>query len=754
MTELIDERETDLRKRKLRQIRHALQAGDNAGALPAWADPSAREADGHLLLDELDRFRSDRDLDRFVAMMSAHSTDADFKQRFPGFSFGVAQFVAQLRNASGDESLVADLLVECLEVPVDEDAAGSAIRRLMRHVDSVRSGAAPAPRSASTTLSFFWWLQSPDRWPFLRPHVEQSLKRLGWLPSELPTDALYLTYRRVVQSLLDDSTMTEIALTWSNEHQWIGLDPTLIERLEWATSLNDMRVDDEYPVGVGGVARANVSSLLGDMRTLGDTALDATADALGRNLTRHIANEYWVKSKGLFRARVWVKWRLRDAAGWTESPAIMLMAGSDGVMIGFYPGRRGRRWGQHVRSAIDTMKPPDFSFLNLWASTGEPSENDTGEYLVGCMYPGTDALDRADLVDDIERIAAAAQPMFDHVVSLAAGGAEPNPDPRGVGNGADVLNDRLAAVAEECLLPDTSFVDELVDLLRDKRQIVLYGPPGTGKTYIARQLAAALAPDESRRRFVQFHPSTSYEDFFEGYRPATDASGNLSYELRSGPFASLADAASVDGSLHVLVIDELNRANVPKVFGELLFLLEYRDQAVTPLYRPGFSLPENVWIIATMNTADRSIAQLDAALRRRFHFVPVFPDEGPMEGILDRFLDRSGGDRRWAALVAMVNADLLERIGSGDLLIGPSHFMKDGLDEALMSRIWHYNVEPLIDDLFYGDRAAINRFHWPNVIERFRDEADPTAEELLPTPAADAPDTDDVESAGSERAPS
>src|SRR5690606_18924403 len=152
---------------------------------------------------------------------------------------------------------------------------------------------------------------------------------------------------------------------------------------------------------------------------------------------------------------------------------------------------------------------------------------------------------------------------------------------------------------------------------------------------------------EQQRRFVQFHPSTSYEDFFEGYRPDTDASGNLSYRLTPGPFAQLADHAAEDTRRHVLVIDELNRANIPKVFGELLFLLEYRDQTVAPLYREEFSLPEDLWVIATMNTADRSIASLDAALRRRFHFVPIFPDEGPMEGLLDRYLQRNDGDRRW-----------------------------------------------------------------------------------------------------------
>lgn len=294
-------------------------------------------------------------------------------------------------------------------------------------------------------------------------------------------------------------------------------------------------------------------------------------------------------------------------------------------------------------------------------------------------------------------------------------------------------DDPLDAVVEDCYLPDRSFVDELLWLLNDKRQIVLYGPPGTGKTFIARKLAEALAPADQLRKFVQFHPSTSYEDFFEGYRPDTDTSGNLSYTLTSGPFAQLADHAAEDTRQHVLVIDELNRANIPKVFGELLFLLEYRDQSVSPLYREEFALPENLWIIATMNTADRSIASLDAALRRRFHFVPVFADEGPMAGLVDRYLEREGGDRQWARLVNMVNGELRERLGSGDQLIGPSHFLRPKLDETQMERIWRYNVEPLMDDLFYGDRSTIDQFRWPKVIDRFRGSA--ASKDVPPTPA-------------------
>ena len=232
---------------------------------------------------------------------------------------------------------------------------------------------------------------------------------------------------------------------------------------------------------------------------------------------------------------------------------------------------------------------------------------------------------------------------------------------------------------------DKSFLDELIELLHDKGQIILYGPPGTGKTYLARKLAEAIAPDPNRRSLVQFHPSTSYEDFFEGYRPEVGIDGGMSLPARrQGPLALLADrAAEAPGTRHVMIIDEINRANLPKVLGELLFLLEYRDEAVRTLYRPedAFELPKDLWFIGTMNTADRSIALVDAALRRRFHFVPFFPSEGPMQGLLDRWL-KANEEPVWIGeLVTMVNDDLIQALGGPHLQLGPSHFMKKGLTE-------------------------------------------------------------------------
>jgi len=283
----------------------------------------------------------------------------------------------------------------------------------------------------------------------------------------------------------------------------------------------------------------------------------------------------------------------------------------------------------------------------------------------------------------------------------------------------------LAELAGE-LLVDVESLKDIVELLEDKGQVILYGPPGTGKTYLARALAKVLAPDESCRALVQFHPSTSYEDFFEGYRPAgTGDGGGIRFELTRGPLARMAKQASESSEQHVMIIDEINRGNLPRVLGELLFLLEYRDEEVETLYRTGerFSLPENLWFIGTMNTADRSIALVDAALRRRFHFVPFFPDQEPMAGLLGRWLEREGEPGWVGDLVDKVNDELKKALEGSHLLLGPSHFMRkygSSLDtqRERLRRIWKYNIEPFIEDQFFGDPGQIAHFRFDAVMRR------------------------------------
>jgi 5-methylcytosine-specific restriction enzyme B len=266
-----------------------------------------------------------------------------------------------------------------------------------------------------------------------------------------------------------------------------------------------------------------------------------------------------------------------------------------------------------------------------------------------------------------------------------------------------VLRDADDALAE-ALLVDRSWLQEVVELLRDRRQLILYGPPGTGKTYLAQRVAWHLT-EPNAVRLVQFHPSYSYEDFFEGFRPSAGEDGKVGFELKPGPFRRVVDAARQDLSTpYVLIIDEINRANLAKVFGELYFLLEYRDQAVGLLYSAGeeddFTLPENVFLIGTMNTADRSIALVDAAMRRRFAFVSLHPNDEPVRGLLGRWLDRHGLPGEAAALLAALNA----RVPDADFAIGPSYLMRHSVyAEGGLDRVWRTSILPLLEELHYGD---------------------------------------------------
>ena len=233
-------------------------------------------------------------------------------------------------------------------------------------------------------------------------------------------------------------------------------------------------------------------------------------------------------------------------------------------------------------------------------------------------------------------------------------------------SGPDIV-EYLAAAAQD-LSVDQDYIEEMDDRLRRKGQIVLYGPPGTGKTFFAKRFARAVARDHPDGvRIVQFHPSTSYEDFVEGIRPRTE-DGAIRYELVDGPLKLLAQQADLHRDQDfVLLIDELNRANLPRVFGELLYLLEYRrsegEQGVNLLYRPEekFVLPPNLFIVATMNTADRSVALIDAALRRRFAFFPFFPDRPPVKDMLRKWLSKHDGALPVADFLEAVNEELAQR---------------------------------------------------------------------------------------------
>jgi hypothetical protein len=256
-----------------------------------------------------------------------------------------------------------------------------------------------------------------------------------------------------------------------------------------------------------------------------------------------------------------------------------------------------------------------------------------------------------------------------------------------------------------------------IDAIRRKGQLIFYGPPGTGKTFLAEQLATYLiGGGRGWRQLIQFHPAYSYEDFVQGLRPTVHDDGGLRYELVPGHFRRFCKQARRldETDTCVLIIDEINRANLASVFGELMYLLEYRERAI-PLAageRP-FSIPRNVKIIGTMNTADRSIALVDHALRRRFAFIHL----PPLYDSLIHYHQRhqTGFDLRpLISLLRRINT----AIGDPHYHLGITYFLHPDLPRHL-PHIWQMEIEPYLEEYFFDQPDRVDSFRWTAVAGEF-----------------------------------
>jgi 5-methylcytosine-specific restriction enzyme B len=259
---------------------------------------------------------------------------------------------------------------------------------------------------------------------------------------------------------------------------------------------------------------------------------------------------------------------------------------------------------------------------------------------------------------------------------------------------------------------DEPILLEYLRALDRKKQAILYGPPGTGKTYMAKKLVNHLLSEGyGFSEVVQFHPAYTYEDFVQGIRPQK-VNGTLDYPIVPGRFLSFCQKAKTlpPDQICVFIIDEINRANLAQVFGELMYLLEYRDEFVSLATGEKFSIPANVRIIGTMNTADRSIALVDHALRRRFAFLHVAPNynllrqyhqttQYPIEGLIQqlKILNQSIDDHHYE--------------------IGPSFFLRSDLAEHLES-IWRTEIEPYLEEYFFDQPKKVDQFRWHKVAEK------------------------------------
>jgi hypothetical protein len=282
------------------------------------------------------------------------------------------------------------------------------------------------------------------------------------------------------------------------------------------------------------------------------------------------------------------------------------------------------------------------------------------------------------------------------------------------------------------------------------KALILYGPPGTGKTFQAKKVAKQmLLPNEATKQafevlqfgklaastddqsafqhgcweLVQFHPSYSYQDFMGGILPSLDqGSGSLNYKLNEGIFMRFCKAAEKSKKAFVLIIDEINRADLSSVFGELMYALEYRGGKIQVTHFGGFSIPENVYLIGTMNTADKSLVSFDLALRRRFTFLRLAPDlECLIEWGAEKDVKFSPEDMQELIKRAKALNDYLIKSPNGpklqtDVAIGQAYFMKvrefcqpdeDGgvriLTTLALEQLWDFHLEPLIEEYLGAD---------------------------------------------------
>lgn len=255
---------------------------------------------------------------------------------------------------------------------------------------------------------------------------------------------------------------------------------------------------------------------------------------------------------------------------------------------------------------------------------------------------------------------------------------------------------------------ELSVLEGWVRGIERKRQAIFYGPPGTGKTYVALELAKHLiGGGDGFCEIVQFHPSYAYEDFVIGIRPQAAADGQLQYPSVPGRFLEFCRKAQSRKDKCILIIDEINRANLSRVFGELMYLLEYRESEVSLAGGRVFKIPENVYLIGTMNTADRSIALVDHALRRRFAFLSLYPNYE----ILRRF--HEGKDFPLEKLIDVLR-QLNAEIGDRHYEVGITFFLQENLREKIAD-IWRMEIEPYLEEYFFDRSDKVEQFRWEAV---------------------------------------
>lgn len=561
--------------------------------------------------------------------------------------------------------------------------------------DGIDAGDPPAERYRLTNEAIDWLQQRFGLHPLEAPELLAALAGAGTERAPTPTHAF--------RGFSSDSFAFLAELAGDNHRAW----------MERQRARYRFAVREPLAALCRGLAAGYIEPVLGQ----GHGWPMVTAARNGHALTSICRNVYGRSSP--YCSTVWITFYPRGQT--REAVQLFVRLAPDGLRYGLRLGRGAEAARTRLREAVARHGE---LLLQLLAGRGA---------LAACRFgladgPG-DALSGADALAaraagrtleaschrSPAEVAAAGETLldeiaatFDALLPLLACAVEDDATAaltRLAGRPIEAVYSRRDFVRQTYL--DEDWLDRSLDLLALKKQLILQGVPGTGKTHVARCLARLLARGDDAVTLVQFHPAYGYEEFVEGIRVRSvtvDGRQDVTYPVEDGVLLRVAARAAAEPSRpHVLIIDEINRGNLPRLFGELLYLLEYRGQAVElPLSGRRFHLPANLYLLGTMNAADRSIAPVDQALRRRFSFVNMEPDSRVLTAWLARQPELPTAlASRVVGLFERLNARLRGDVGP-HARVGHSHFMVPGLDEARLETIWRHHIEPLLDELYAG----------------------------------------------------
>lgn len=593
-------------------------------------------------------------------------------------------------------------------------------------------------RSFPTTILY---LRDGEKYAIWTPALEKALSSFsGGMPAKIQSGFSYLQYCRRVQELrkrfgfppeMHDWVLfrmiTKAPSSTAPKGDFKGFTSDTFKFMEDLASNNSQEWFDanrqRFKDSVDKPLRALVKDLGEQVITQLDPKLE-TSPQSGKCVSRIRKNIYGKQSENAYQELYWAAFYRKDRTKGTDCQLILTVH-PNLFSYGFFFGEQADDVRQHLSEAMaqhPELGKAIFSSLQeagfLFAIDENHTEPiDVPEYpafvdlakkhrvRVYRRLPPAETVARGEgLRDEIGDDFRKLYPLF-----VLATSSDPTRDlkklidPPGMEEQEEISIADLAAAT----FMDETFFHTLELYLQDKKQLIFCGPPGTGKTYVALKYAEYLTRDGGEVRTVQFHPSYGYEDFIEGIRPTVEY-GVLAYEVEDGIFKRLCDEARADpNGQYVLLIDEINRGNIPKIFGELLFLLERREHKTDlPYSKEPFSIPLNVIILGTMNSSDRSIALMDLALRRRFHFVEMQPRSEVLAGWLKAY----GKPECIRHVFDKLNDTLLKCGIEQDRLIGHAHFMSAQLDGDFLELIWTGTIEPLLKEYFFAEPEKLAEF--------------------------------------------